>query len=497
MASSFVLLLFSLFACNGYKILVYSPIIWYSHTNFMGTLADILTEAGHNVLQEPLRKVLQVQLQTVLMPLMDPAQKDKTRLKTTKNIIMVPTDPRVLQMKEFEKDILSDIWNMKPSIFELNRAWAATNMQAMFPFQCERVIDDKPLMERLEKEKFDLGMAEFISACGLGIIEAVKIPASVVVYSVVYHDLIAQLIGEPSIPSYVPGCMSASSDRMNLLERFKNAVDMIFGHNFFLNMYRREIEVIRARFGSDFKNYEQLVVESSLVLSNSNPYLDFPRPMLYKTVPIGGITFSKRIENNKLSEIPIFADQLRNANMLARHGGAIVLSKFDLENKEKLKNSLLSLLNDERRVLVLFCKCSLEFSEMVQKPVYFLLRCIVKLNLKFSLPSISSYSQNAKRLSEMLRNQPISPKELFIRHIEFAARYAHKNIIVLEPGTEIGASRFGRLPNLISYGTQLSFLQYYFLDIFLAFFLTIIAAIYLIFKTFSKCFPSSPKIKND
>ncbi|KAK6752108.1 hypothetical protein RB195_003492 [Necator americanus] len=493
----------------------------------MGTLADILTEAGHNV--------------TVLMPLMDPAQKDKTGLKITKNIIMVPTDPRVLRMKEFEKDILSDIWNMKPSIFELNRAWAATNMQAMFPFQCERVINDKPLMERLEKEKFDLGMAEFISACGLGIIEAVKIPASVVVYSVVYHDLIAQLIGEPSIPSYVPGYMSASSDRMNLLERFKNAVDMIFGHNFFLNMYRREIEVIRARFGSDFKNYEQLVVESSLVLSNSNPYLDFPRPMLYKTVPIGGISFSKRIENNKLSEkwntildkrnrtvlvsfgtvmkaifmpeqykktlldvfksmpettfimkyeeedskivnhlpnvylatwlpqkelladprvtvfvthaglgstteiaytgkasllIPIFADQLRNANMLARHGGAIVLSKFDLENKEKLKDSLRSLLNDER------------------------------------------YSQNAKRLSEMLRNQPISPKELFIRHIEFAAR-------------------FGRLPNLISYGTQLSFLQYYFLDIFLAFFLTIIAAIYLIFKTFSKCFQSSPKIKND
>uniref|UniRef100_A0A8R1I9G5 Glucuronosyltransferase n=1 Tax=Caenorhabditis japonica TaxID=281687 RepID=A0A8R1I9G5_CAEJA len=30
--------------------------------------------------------------------------------------------------------------------------------------------------------------------------------------------------------------------------------------------------------------------------------------------------------------VPIFGDQGRNAHMLARHGGALVLHKFDLEN---------------------------------------------------------------------------------------------------------------------------------------------------------------------
>ncbi|KIH61779.1 hypothetical protein ANCDUO_07940 [Ancylostoma duodenale] len=49
----------------------------------------------------------------------------------------------------------------------------------------------------------------------------------------------------------------------------------------------------------------------------------------------------------------------------------------------------------------------------------------------------------------MLLNQPFSAKHLLIRHCEFAAK-------------------FGRLPNLDPYGRQLSFIQYYLLDVILA-----------------------------
>ncbi|VDK70164.1 unnamed protein product, partial [Cylicostephanus goldi] len=44
-----ILLLSCLHLCYGYKFLVYSPIYGYSHTNFMGAIADTLTEAGHDV----------------------------------------------------------------------------------------------------------------------------------------------------------------------------------------------------------------------------------------------------------------------------------------------------------------------------------------------------------------------------------------------------------------------------------------------------------------
>lgn len=36
---------------NSYKILIYSPRIGHSHIVFMGRIADILTEAGHNVVR--------------------------------------------------------------------------------------------------------------------------------------------------------------------------------------------------------------------------------------------------------------------------------------------------------------------------------------------------------------------------------------------------------------------------------------------------------------
>ncbi|KAK6055891.1 hypothetical protein COOONC_06603 [Cooperia oncophora] len=78
--------------------------------------------------------------------------------------------------------------------------------------------------------------------------------------------------------------------------------------------------------------------------------------------------------------VPIFGDQPRNANMYAKHGAAIVLSKSDLRYPEVLRDSLKRILYDE------------------------------------------SFTKNAKRLSEMLQNQPVNAKQLLIKHSEFAAR---------------------------------------------------------------------------
>ncbi|PIO64813.1 hypothetical protein TELCIR_13544 [Teladorsagia circumcincta] len=83
--------------------------------------------------------------------------------------------------------------------------------------------------------------------------------------------------------------------------------------------------------------------------------------------------------------IPLFSDQTRNAHMLTKHGGGIVLKKSDLENPQMITDSLKSIISDD------------------------------------------SYSQNAKRLAEMLLNQPISAKQLFIRHSEFAASGSSRN----------------------------------------------------------------------
>ncbi|PAV81029.1 hypothetical protein WR25_06210 [Diploscapter pachys] len=102
--------------------------------------------------------------------------------------------------------------------------------------------------------------------------------------------------------------------------------------------------------------------------------------------------------------IPIFADQTKNGRMLERHGIAHLIHKTDLLKPEKLKEAILKVLDDP------------------------------------------SYQENATRLADMLQNIPLDPKQLLIRHVEFAAR-------------------FGKLPQLDPYGRHLNIFQYYLIDV--------------------------------
>ncbi|WKY07857.1 hypothetical protein Q1695_007386 [Nippostrongylus brasiliensis] len=491
--SCVILLLISICATNSYKFLVYSPIFGYSHTNFMGVIADTLTEAGHDV--------------TVLMPIVDMDQESKTGVKLTKRVIKIPAQGKVIEAMKGKDKIFNRMWTMAPTLSELMKV--AGNMSLSFAYTCEGVVSDEELLKQLADEKFDVGIAEPFHMCGFGIFELLKIRATVASLSTVHKDVVSSSIGEPVVPSYVPGLMATMGDRMSFIDRVKSVVDVVLGQQFYTKTFEQELSVLRAKFNPQFKGYKELLAEASFVLTNSNPYLDYSRPMLHKTVPIGGITVNIDPKKNILSKewdkilkernrtvlvsfgsmaksiwmpeeykqtlvkvfesmpdttfiwkyeeegsqlaahlknvylstwvpqvalladsrlsafvthgglgsvtelahmgkpailIPIFGDQTRNARMLVKHGGGIVLTKFDLETPTALRDSLNIILKD------------------------------------------ASYASNAKRLSEMLVSRPISSKSLLVSHCEFAAK-------------------FGRLPNLDPYGRHLSFMEYFLIDI--------------------------------
>ncbi|VDM76109.1 unnamed protein product [Strongylus vulgaris] len=464
----------------------------YSHMKFMGAIADTLTEAGHNV--------------TLLMPIMDAELQDKKGVKLTKNIIEIPCAPRVAEMMMDKAKVLAQTWVEESSV--TTKLQMARNMTESFKCQCEQNLNDEKLIEQLKREEFDVGIAEAFGICGFGIFEILGIQTSIVTFSGVYLSPISRAIGEPIVPSYVPG-VSVAGDRMNVLERFLNTLDVALWDKIFTDILDAEIDVFKRKFGSHFKSHSELLAQASYVFTNSNPYLDYPRPLLHKTISIGGITVSADSKQDKLSAkwdailnernttvlvsfgsvtktvympgeyksynyllvekanyfvvadsrltvfvthaglgsttelayqgkpailIPLFAEQPRNARMLAKHGGGIVLSKNDLASPEKLRNSLLTIMNDPR------------------------------------------YSQNAKRLSEMLINPPISPKLLLLRHCEFAAR-------------------FGRLPNLDPYGRQLSFVQYFLIDIAVVAASVIAIVVFVALLLLRKCLSISAKLK--
>ncbi|KAF1753551.1 hypothetical protein GCK72_020108 [Caenorhabditis remanei] len=79
--------------------------------------------------------------------------------------------------------------------------------------------------------------------------------------------------------------------------------------------------------------------------------------------------------------IPIFADQIRNANMLARQGGAKVFRKHDLGNPTEIKKAIHSIVFNQK------------------------------------------YKENAGKLADLLMNQPTNPKEQVVKYVEFVARF--------------------------------------------------------------------------
>uniref|UniRef100_A0A1I7V2W0 UDP-glucuronosyltransferase n=1 Tax=Caenorhabditis tropicalis TaxID=1561998 RepID=A0A1I7V2W0_9PELO len=114
--------------------------------------------------------------------------------------------------------------------------------------------------------------------------------------------------------------------------------------------------------------------------------------------------------------VPIYGDQTRNANMLARHGSVIVLHKKELANEKLVKEAVNSILYNEK------------------------------------------YKKNAEKIAEMLWNQPRSPKETVVKYTEFVARY-------------------GPFPQMDPFARKLNYLQKTFLDIYLTVFVGVLLVI--------------------
>lgn len=128
-----------------------------------------------------------------------------------------------------------------------------------------------------------------------------------------------------------------------------------------------------------------------------------------------GSTNEAAASSTPLVLVGLFADQMRNAAMLASHGGAIALDKFRLGEKNYLEAALRKVLRDPRFLPL--------------------------------LPHLScSYAEKAALLTAKLRSQPFSSRELLVRHTSFVAA-------------------FGPLHRMSPISTRLSFLQRHLLDV--------------------------------
>ncbi|CAI2307274.1 unnamed protein product [Caenorhabditis sp. 36 PRJEB53466] len=489
------------------NILVYSPAFAVSHSNYLGKLADTLTERGHNV--------------TYLMPIVENGKREECLgVKRTKDVVIVEAGEEMTARKEetaSSDEILEVFWKVEmdsSNSRDMFKYWSNTMKIA-----CKNFLRRRDVFEEMKGRKFDVAIVEPISICGLGFVKALGIEKTILASSCTFFDVALPYLGEPLDFSYVPAGFSATGEVMTMAERYENWQVTREISIALEDMFDGEMSSYREFLGAELPDWRDLLPAASLFLVNSNPFLDFPRAVIQKTIPIGGISVNlKWIKEQKLSEewgkvlnrrahsmlisfgsivkstqmpkkwrngllevirsmpnvtfiwkyesddvafadgipniyfskwvpqtallhdyrltaflthgglgstmelafsgkpavmIPVFADQIRNANMLARHHGAIYLHKNYLEDVAVTRKALQDILFDEY------------------------------------------YKRNARKLAEVLANQPNSPKDLVIKWTEFVGEY-------------------GPFPQMDPYGRKLNYFQKTFLDIYASFALVLV-----------------------
>ncbi|GMS85047.1 hypothetical protein PENTCL1PPCAC_7222, partial [Pristionchus entomophagus] len=216
---------------DAYKILVYNSKYAHSHSNYLGQIADILVEAGHNV--------------TSLLPIIDSAVRDGT---DHSHKIYVQPDPVVREMFVNKMD------NRRQEVFEMNMAnpIAPFFVSLYLCLTCVRVIDEPGLLEILKEEKFDVMIVENFDKCGIGISNRIS-PKSVI--GVTSTFILGWHFSEWGIPqalSYRPTSLSSSLDVHSFFSRLYNLYGDVLCRLSFSFSRRSVNRALKEKFGPDY-----------------------------------------------------------------------------------------------------------------------------------------------------------------------------------------------------------------------------------------------------
>uniref|UniRef100_A0A663MRU1 UDP-glucuronosyltransferase n=1 Tax=Athene cunicularia TaxID=194338 RepID=A0A663MRU1_ATHCN len=249
---------------------------------FCGKVVVWPTDASHwinvKVLLEEL--VLRGHEVTVLVPssnlLID---YQDTSSPFTFEVLQVPFTQQTLHtaMEDFLNFWMNEVSNVSPwkIMWKMKEVLEVfTNMSKQ---TCDTLVMNTQLIAKLQQAKFDVLIADPLSAGGELVAEILAIPFA---YSFRFSDgnVVERLCGGlPSPPSYVPASTRGLTDQMSFVERLQNFLFYFYMDLFFLKFWRDE-----------WDGYYSLIVTP---VTDSLTYWDFefPRPFLPNFEFVGGL----------------------------------------------------------------------------------------------------------------------------------------------------------------------------------------------------------------
>ncbi|CAJ0602832.1 unnamed protein product [Cylicocyclus nassatus] len=477
--------------CSTYKIVIFAPDISNSQVGWNKRVSEELARAGHDVT-------------VVLVKTMEGAEQDVQFSKNVKvHPLNVSTGLTRAEMEEFQRaTVFGEISILNPAARR-----HLDQFIGMLIDGCRLTVQNKKFMQWLSDEKFDVAFAHTYHSCPIGLIHAAKIPSWVWLNSGQLMDFVARTVGVPTYASYVSPMMMDSADEMNFYERTKSLIGHIISSFMWpWKITNKETKIFREYWDPNFPDILDLAKKCPLVMVNSNELYQFPRPTLAKVVNIGGLGVEfkdakplkddfKRIADLGKGMIVMSFGSVAHAEHMPAHWKTAMLTAFtkfpdyeflvryasdDLNDRVPPNVHLHRWLPQADLLLHPNTKAFITHGgyNSVQESIssgvplitialfgdqYKNARIAEKHGFAFNLrkgqvdeASIvaalnevltnEKYSQNAKRLSLMVRKKPVSPGQLLVKWTEFLAE-------------------FQTLDNLTPAGNNLNFFQYFSLDV--------------------------------
>ncbi|KAK6757246.1 hypothetical protein RB195_015211 [Necator americanus] len=265
-------LLFTVYSTFGYKMAIFVLDLSNSQLLFNERVAETLAEAGHDV---------------TLVMIISQSDRDNSDIKIKSNVkLHVVNAPINFTRKEMEKR--QEELTFKPSTYNMvSRLSAQTSM---IVDTCRATLENKQLLRWLKEQHFDLAFAHMFDVCTVGLVHAAEIPSWIWLNSGPVIDYVAYLIGLPIIPSYTPPIMMAAVGEMNFLQRVKSLIGHGMMKLFWRRLIADpETQLFRTHISPEFPDLMDLAAKCPLVMANTNELYDMPRPTLAKVVNIGGV----------------------------------------------------------------------------------------------------------------------------------------------------------------------------------------------------------------
>ena len=152
---------------------------------------------------------------------------------------------------------------------------------------CDSVYRNKEFMSLLD-EKFNLVMMDgTFNECLLGFVHKLGAPL-IIVSPFPVHNVLSMQLGNRLLPSFVPEPLLTFSHEMDFLERFLNTIVNYVSIWAWRRPYPMHEKIYRSHLGEDIPSIDEILSNTSLILSNSHFSFTFPRPNLPDVVEIGG-----------------------------------------------------------------------------------------------------------------------------------------------------------------------------------------------------------------